>query len=94
MSNTFDFSIFSRQSSKGIVVNYFMIFFKFLKSSWVLIPIIFTKKASSFGSVEIILALLVLLIYILVRAVLSYLNFKFKVKDNNFVLKDGILNKT
>ena len=94
MSSTFDFSVFSRQSSKGIIVNYFMIFFKILKSSWVLIPVLFTKKASDISAIEIIVGISALLVYILIRAILIYLNFKFKVKDNNFVLKQGILNKT
>ncbi|UMB53871.1 PH domain-containing protein [Lutibacter sp. A64] len=94
MNNTFDFSEFSRQSPKGIVVNYFIILYKSLKSSWVLIPILLTKDTSELNLTKIGLAVLAILIYILIRAVLVYLNFKFKIKDNAFILKQGILNKS
>ena len=94
MNNTFDFSVFSRQSSKGIIVNYFIILYKSLKSSWVLIPILLTKDKSELNLTKILLAVLAILVYILIRAVLVYLNFKFKIKDNAFILKQGILNKS
>lgn len=94
MNNTFDFSEFSRQSSKGIIVNYFAILYKSLKSSWVLIPLILTKDKSDLNLTKIVLAILAILIYILIRAVLLYLNYKFKIKDNAFILKQGILNKS
>lgn len=94
MNNSFDFSSFSRQSSKGIIVNYFIIFYKSLKSSWVLIPLFFTKKPENFSATKIVLGIALILIYILVRSILLYLNYKFKVKDNNFILKHGILKKT
>ena len=94
MDNSFDFSSFSRQSSKGIIVNYFLIFFKSLKSSWVLIPLFFTKKPQDFSATKIVLGIALILIYILIRSILLYLNYKFKVKDNNFILKHGILKKT
>jgi putative membrane protein len=94
MDNSFDFSSFSRQSSKGIIVNYSLIFYKSLKSSWVLIPLFFTKKPENFSATKILLSIALILIYILVRSVLLYLNYKFKVKDNNFILKHGILKKT
>jgi putative membrane protein len=94
MNNTFDFSVFSRQSRKGIIVNYFIILYKSLKSSWVLIPIILTKDKSDINLLNILLGALAILVYILVRSVLVYLNFKFKIKDNAFILKQGILNKS
>lgn len=94
MNNTFDFSEFSRQSSKGIIVNYSVILYKSLKSSWVLIPILLTKDKSELNLTKILLAVLAILIYILIRAILVYLNFKFKIKDNAFILKQGILNKS
>ncbi|MBI9041739.1 PH domain-containing protein [Lutibacter sp.] len=94
MNNSFDFSTFSRQSSKGIIVNYFLIFYKSLKSSWILIPLLFTKKPENFNATKIVLGIALILIYILIRSVLLYLNYKFKVKDNGFVLKHGILKKT
>lgn len=94
MDNSFNFSTFSRQSSKGIIVNYFVIFFKSLKSSWVLIPILFTKKSEDFSATKIVLSIALILVYILVRSILWYLNYKFKIINNNFVLKHGILKKT
>lgn len=94
MNNSFDFSSFSRQSSKGIIVNYFLIFYKSLKSTWVLIPLLFTKKTEDFSVTIIVLGIALILIYILIRSILLYLNYKFKVKDNSFILKHGILKKT
>lgn len=94
MNNSFDFSLFSKQSSKGIIVNYFFIFTKVLKSSWVLIPLFLTNKSENFSATKIILGILFVLIFILIRSILLYLNYKFKVKDNSFVLKHGILKKT
>ncbi len=94
MNNSFDFSSFSRQSSKGIIVNYFLIFYKSLKSSWILIPLFFTKIPENFSARKIVLGIALILIYILIRSVLLYLNYKFKVKDNSFILKHGILKKT
>lgn len=94
MNETFDFSEFSKQSSKGIIVNYFIILYKVLKSSWVLIPILLTKDTSEFNFTKILLTVLAILIYILIRAILIYLNFKFKIKENAFILKQGILNKS
>jgi len=94
MNNSFDFSSFSRQSSKGIIVNYFLILYKSLKSSWILIPLFFTKKPENFSATKIVLGIALILIYILMRSVLLYLNYKFKVKDNSFILKHGILKKT
>ncbi len=94
MDNTFDFSVFSRQSSKGIIVNYFQTLYKIIKSSWVLIPIFFTKKSSEINLGYIFLGIGLLLIYILIRAILLYINFKFKVSDGNFILKQGIIRKS
>ena len=94
MNNSFDFSSFSRQSSKGIIVNYFFIFTKVLKSSWVLIPLFLTNKSESFSGLKIGIGIVLILIFILIRSVLLYLNYKFKVKDNSFILKHGILKKT
>jgi len=94
MNDIFDFAKFSRQSSKGIIVNYFIILYKTLKSSWVLIPILLTKDKTELNLTKILLIVLAILIYILIRAVLVYLNFKFKIKDNAFILKQGILNKS
>ena len=94
MDNSFDFSIFSKQSPKGIIVNYFLIFTKLLKSSWILIPLLLTEKSENFSVSKIIVGVVLILIFILIRSVLLYLNYKFKVKDANFVLKHGILKKT
>ena len=86
MDNSFDFSVFSKQSPKGIIVNYFLIFTKLLKSSWVLIPLLLTEKSENFSVSKIIVGVVLILIFILFRSVLLYLNYKFKVYDANFVL--------
>ena len=94
MHNSYNFSTFSRQSSKGIIVHYFLIFFKSLKSSWVLIPILLTKKSAEISTSKIIIAIVCILIYLLIRSILWYVNFKFKIKEHNFILKQGILKKS
>ena len=44
-----NFSEFSRQNSKGIILNYTMLLYRIIKSSWVLIPLFFTTKKDNFN---------------------------------------------
>lgn len=94
MDNSLDFSAFTRQSPKGIIVLYFQNVFKFLKDWWsIFIPVFLIKNTAEFF--EIILILLsVLLIFILIRTILIYLKYTFKIENNHFILKQGVLRKS
>jgi putative membrane protein len=96
MNNTFDFSKFSHQSTKGILVIYGNLLNKFLRISWILLFIIF-KDFSTFTSQKlnyIYLGIACVLLFIFIRAFLSFKNFQFKIENNHFILKQGILKKT
>ncbi len=95
---TADFSQPRRQSSKGILVIFGFKTFKFFKSFFVLFVAfgisIFQKKSfANFGLFNIVLIVIGLLLVILIISVLNYLNFKFYVKNEDFHLSTGILNK-
>jgi putative membrane protein len=96
MNSPFDFSEFSHQSKKGILVIYGNQLYNFFKISWIFI-FLFFKDFNSFTSHKlnyIYLLIVVILIFILIRAYLLFKNFQFKVDENQFVLKQGILQKT
>ena len=90
--NKFDFDSLARQSPKGIVINYFVILYKVFKSSWYIIPYLLTRKSVNF-SVLIPIAIGVAIL-ILIIAVLQYLNFKFKIENDHFVLHKGVFFKS
>ena len=97
MNNSFNFSNFSRQSPKGILVIYIALIYKTIKLSWILLFFIFkdfTKISSKLGANYIYLGLGVILLFLLVRAYLVYKNFQFKIENEHFILKKGILKKT
>ncbi len=87
---------FSRQSSKGIIVIYAKLLLSFFKSSWILFFFIFKDfyKLSSVKLLYIFIGISVVLLVLLVRAYLLYKNFLFRVRDDKFELKQGILKKT
>ena len=90
--NKFEFDTLARQSPKGIVINYFVILYKVFKSSWVLIPYIFTRKSVNMNLVlPIAIGVAVL---ILIIAILQYLNFKFKIEGDHFILHKGVFFKS
>ncbi|MCG1035446.1 PH domain-containing protein [Polaribacter sargassicola] len=96
MSKTFDFSQFSHQSKKGILVIYGNLLYKFIKVTWIFLFIVF-KDFSQFTDQKLIyiyLGLGFFLLFFLIRAYLIFINFKFKIADNHFILKQGILKKT
>ena len=96
MNNTFDFSQFSKQSKKGILIIYLKLLYKVLKTFWILL-FLFIQKFSKLNESTffyIYLGLGFLFLFFLIRAFLIYENFQFKVQDNHFILKQGILNKT
>lgn len=96
MDNSLNFSEFSRQSKKGILIIYLNILYKILRAAWILL-FIFIQRFSKIPDGIIIyfyLGFAVFLGLILIRAYLLFKNFQFKVANNQFVLKQGILKKT
>jgi len=97
MSNSFNFSNFSRQSSKGVLVIYINLIYNLIKFTWFLLFLIikdFTKLSNSLGANYIYLGVAFILILLLIRAYLVYENFQFKIENEYFILKQGILKKT
>lgn len=96
MNNSFDFSKFSRQSPKGILVLYLLFIYKFIKVTWILLffAVKDFNKISSIKLTYIFICIAAVLIFLLIRAYLIYKNFQFKVVNNHFILKQGILKKT
>lgn len=96
MSSVHRFTAFSKQSPKGILVIYGNLLYKLLKGTWFLL-FLFIKdfsKMSEMTLVYIYIGIAVVLLLFLLRAFLLYKNFQFKITDNHFVLKQGILKKT
>lgn len=96
MNNSFDFSNFSRQSPKGIIVIYINLIYKVIRVTWLLLFLIlkdFSKVSEIVGN-YLYSGLVVLLLLLLARAYLIYKNFQFKIADEHFILKQGILKKT
>jgi putative membrane protein len=97
MSNSFNFSSFSRQSSKGVLVIYMDLIFKCIKFTWFLLFLIlkdFSKVSAHIGVNYMYLGLVFILLFLLVRSYLIYKNFQFKIEDEHFILKQGILKRT
>ncbi|AOW16604.1 hypothetical protein LPB03_03575 [Polaribacter vadi] len=97
MNNLFDFSTFSRQSTKGILVIYIAHLYKFLKLTWILVFLIvkdFTKITNKVDAIYIYAGVAFFLIFFLVRTYLIFKNFQFKIESEHFILKQGILKKT
>ncbi len=88
----FNFDELSRQSPKGIVINYGVLLYKLGKSFWIFIPIFFSKsidnKLTYFIAILGILALVLLII-----AVVQFLYFKFKIDGEYFILNQGMIFK-
>jgi len=96
MNNTFNFSEFSKQSSKGIFVIYISLIYSTLKISWIFIFLIF-KDFSEISNTKLLyisLIIGIILLFLLIRAILIYKNFQFKITNNHFILKQGILKKS
>ena len=96
MSNVHRFTEFSKQSPKGILIIYGSLLYKLLKGTWFLL-FLFIKDFSKMSEVTlgyIYIGIAVVLLLFLLRAFLLYKNFRFKIADNHFVLKQGILKKT
>ena len=97
MNNLFDFSTFSRQSTKGILVIYIAHIYKFLKLFWILLFFIvkdFNKLTNKIDANYIYAAIVFFLLFFLARTYLIFKNFQFKIENEHFILKQGILKKT
>lgn len=96
MNNSFDFSKFSRQSSKGILVIYLNLIYKVIRVTWILLFFVVKdfNKISSIKLTYIYLGIVAILVFLLIRAYLTYKNFQFKTENDHFILKQGILKKT
>jgi putative membrane protein len=97
MNNLFDFSTFSRQSTKGILVIYIAHLYKFLKVTWILVFLMvkdFTKITTKVDAIYIYAGIAFFLIFFLIRTYLIFKNFQFKIENEHFILKQGILKKT
>ncbi|QTD37385.1 PH domain-containing protein [Polaribacter batillariae] len=95
MDNSEDFSQFKRQSKKGILIIYLNLLYKALKAFWILL-FLFIQKFSKISETTfnyIYLGVFVVLVFFLVRAFLIFKNFQFKIENNHFILKRGIIKK-
>jgi putative membrane protein len=93
-----DFSQPIRQSSKGIIIIFAFNVFKFFKKFFVLfiafgLSLIRRKSFANITPTMILLGLIGILIFILIIAILKYLNFKFHLNKDDFHLSTGIINK-
>ncbi|MDG1398999.1 MAG: PH domain-containing protein [Polaribacter sp.] len=96
MNSAFNFSEFSKQSSKGIFVIYISLIYSTLKISWIFIFLIF-KDFSEISNTKLLyisLGIGIILLFLWIRAILIYKNFQFKITNNHFILKQGILKKS
>jgi len=96
--NDFDFSSPSRQSVKGILVLFAFNTYKFVKKSITLLLVFaysLLQKGSVFGFSKnrIILLFVGVILLMLVKAILKYLNFTFYISKDDFHLSTGILKK-
>ena len=96
MSNTFDFSSFSKQSPRGILIIYLQQLYNLVKLTWVLIFFIVKdfSRISSLSLFYIYSSVFCILLFYFIRAFLIYKNFQFKVENHHFILQQGILSKT
>ena len=96
MSNSFDFSSFSKQSPKGVLVIYVSQIYKLIRFTWVLLFLLMKdfSRIKALGPVYFYLGLGAILLFLLIRAYLTYTNFQFKIDQEHFILKKGILKKT
>lgn len=96
MDNSTNFSNFRTQSKKGILIIYANQIYGFLKAFWILL-FLFIQKFSKFSSISltyIYFGFAAVLLFFLIRAFLIFKNFQFKIENNHFILKKGILKKT
>lgn len=96
--NTFNFQEPSRQSVRGIAVLFGLNSYKIIKSLFVFIAAFsysLIKNEALFGvsMLKILLFIAIILLVVLTRSILQYLNFKFHISGDDFLLTKGIINK-
>jgi len=94
----YNFHLPSRQSVKGIIVIFGVNIFNVLKGAILLIAAFFFKYFQSnikldLNNPKIIISIIAFFSFFILLAVLKYLNFKFYVNKEYFILKQGIINK-
>jgi putative membrane protein len=96
MGNTENFSQFRRQSKKGILVIYLNILYKAFRAFWIFLFLFIQKfsKISESTLFYIYIGVAVLFFFLLIRAFLIFKNFQFKIENQHFILKRGIIKKT
>lgn len=88
----FLFQEFSRQSPKGILINYGVLLYKLVKSFWVFIPILFSKNIEDKMS-YLLLVVGSLVFLLLIVAIVQFVYFKFKIEGDQFILNKGMIFK-
>lgn len=93
-----NFNIPSRQSAKGIIVIFGVSVYKVIKGLIIVIAAFFLKyfqsgEALDIYNYKVILSVAAFILYFIIFAILKYLNFKFYINKDYFILKQGIINK-
>lgn len=88
-----NFLTFTHQSSKGFLIILLSNLRKQVNHLWVFIPIFFTKKRSVKLLYLVFGVIGVFLIISLVKTIIRYKTFRFKVDDENFIVKEGLFQK-
>ncbi len=88
----YNFKLPSRQSSKGIIVIFGKNIFKFIKNAILIFAAFFVSFKGSYDT-KIIYGIVLLFLFFIIFSILKYLNFKFHITTDYFVLNQGILNK-
>ena len=91
--NNIDLTIPNRQSAKGLVVILIDSIINFLRRGFIPIAAVAYTGSRSIDSQYLIYAGIALFVLIIVHSILYYLNFYFYIKNDEFVLKKGYLQK-
>jgi putative membrane protein len=96
MGNSENFSEFRRQSKKGILVIYLNILYKAFRAFWIFLFLFLQKfsKISESTLFYMYIGVGALFVFFLIRAFLIFKNFQFKIENQHFILKRGIIKKT
>ena len=94
----YDFKKPSRQSIRGIAILFGFNSYKIIKSLFLLIAgfsyyLIKGEKVFGLSKYQAFFAIAIIFLFILLRSVLEFLNFKFHISGDDFKLSKGILNK-
>jgi len=93
--NKLDFSLPQRQSPKGVILFFGLSLKKIFKLLWPIL-VLFLLKSKTIDDQKQLIIYTVIFVFVLIlilNAVLSYLNFYFYIKDNEFVVEKGYLKK-